>query len=292
RRRGRRRLAAGGMSGRGGGQGRGGQVAEGARLGAGQCRQGQQQQQRDPAGHPVEAGAVAVLALAERVQVHAAIQVQQHRRHHYHQLGGQPGAEGYERDQHHAQGDGKDSRRRGDAEEQQVGDGVEVGRVSVAAAALARREQPRQEEQPAEPHQHRADVQQLEPEIHARFLAARQWRQATRGDAKRAWGSWRCALLATVLVPEVAAAVVPLSDALPVCRAPGGLAQPWSAPGLWLLPPLLLLGLYVAGVLRLWRSAPGRGITGLEAGGFLAGVVVLGFILGGPLNAYAGWSLA
>jgi len=95
-----------------------------------------------------------------------------------------------------------------------------------------------------------------------------------------------------VLVPEVAAAVVPLSDALPVCRAPGGLAQPWSAPGLWLLPPLLLLGLYVAGVLRLWRSAPGRGITGLEAGGFLAGVVVLGFILGGPLNAYAGWSLA
>jgi len=82
------------------------------------------------------------------------------------------------------------------------------------------------------------------------------------------------------------------SRALPVCRAPGALANPWSAPGLWLLPPLLLAALYGAGLMRLWRGAPGRGIRPAEAVAFLVGVVLLGFVLGGPLNAYAGWSLA
>lgn len=97
-----------------------------------------------------------------------------------------------------------------------------------------------------------------------------------------------------LLAPALAWAGVPasVSLAVPVCRAPGGLAEPWSAPGLWLLPPLLLLAGYAAGLLRLWRGGAGRGISRLEAAAFLAGVLVLGLVLGGPLNAYAGWSLA
>lgn len=100
------------------------------------------------------------------------------------------------------------------------------------------------------------------------------------------------AVILAALAPGAALAAVPASPALPVCRAPGALADPWAAPGLWLLAPLLLLALYTAGLLRLWRRTPGRGIAPLEAVGFVAGVLVLGFILGGPLNAYAGWSLA
>src|SRR5690606_41514079 len=79
--------------------------------------------------------------------------------------------------------------------------------------------------------------------------------------------------------------------ALPVCRPPGSLAEPWAPPGAWLLPPALLLALYLGSLWRLWRRAPGRGIAPLEAAGFVAGILLLAFVLGGPLNAYARWSL-
>src|SRR5690606_28323702 len=217
----------------------------------------------------------------ELVQVQAEIQVQQHRGHHHQQLGRQPGPERDHADQDHAQGDRDDPRRGRDAEEQQVGDQVEVGRMGVAAAPVASHEQPRQEEQAAEPDQHRADVQQLEPEVHARFLAGRIARKATRPRAKQAWAA---AVGAAVLLPLPALA-------LPVCRPPGSLAEPWAPPGAWLLPPALLLALYLAGLWRLWRRAPGRGIAPLEAAGFVAGILLLAFVLGGPLNAYARWSL-
>ncbi len=88
------------------------------------------------------------------------------------------------------------------------------------------------------------------------------------------------------------AGAVPGPGVQPMCRAPGTLASPWAAPGWWLLAPALLLALYLAGLYRLWRATPGRGIAPLEAAGFLSGVLVLAFILGGPLNAYASWSLA
>ncbi|WP_233275262.1 cytochrome c oxidase assembly protein [Pseudoxanthomonas suwonensis] len=124
-------------------------------------------------------------------------------------------------------------------------------------------------------------MQQLEPEVHARFLAGRIARKATRPRAKQAWAA---AVGAAVLLPLPALA-------LPVCRPPGSLAEPWAPPGAWLLPPALLLALYLAGLWRLWRRAPGRGITPLEAAGFVAGILLLAFVLGGPLNAYARWSL-
>ncbi|WP_447731194.1 cytochrome c oxidase assembly protein [Pseudoxanthomonas suwonensis] len=84
---------------------------------------------------------------------------------------------------------------------------------------------------------------------------------------------------------------LPALALVPACRAPGSLAEPWTPPGPWLLPPLLLLALYLAGLWRLWRRAPGRGIVPREAAGFVAGIVLLAFLLGGPPNAYARWSL-
>lgn len=108
------------------------------------------------------------------------------------------------------------------------------------------------------------------------------------------WAAGRRGLAGGVLlVPATAwAAGTASASVVPVCRVPGGLAGPWFAPGPWMLPPLLLLAVYATGLLRLWRVAPGRGIGRLEAAAFLAGILVLGLVLGGPLNAYAGWSLA
>ncbi len=88
-----------------------------------------------------------------------------------------------------------------------------------------------------------------------------------------------------------AALPLPAAALAALCRAPGGLAAPWAPPGAWLLPPALLLVLYAAGLWRLGRRAPGRGIAPPEAAGFVAGIALLAFVLGGPLNAYARWSL-
>src|SRR5690606_39600582 len=87
-----------------------------------------------------------------------------------------------------------------------------------------------------------------------RFLAGRIARKPTRPRAKQAWAA---AVGAVVLLPLPALA-------LPVCRPPGSLAEPWAPPGAWLLPPALLLALYLAGLWRLWRRAPGRGIAPLD----------------------------
>ncbi len=93
------------------------------------------------------------------------------------------------------------------------------------------------------------------------------------------------------LAAAVAIWPAPAIALVPACRAPGALAQPWAPPGAWLVPPALLLAVYMAGLWRLWRRAPARGISRLEAGGFVAGVGLLALVLGGPLNAYARWSL-
>jgi len=62
----------------------------------------------------------------------------------------------------------------------------------------------------------------------------------------------------------------------------------------WLLVPLILaLAAYLAGVGRLWaRSRPGAGIGFGQAAAFLAGWTVLLLSLAWPLDAYGEWSLA
>ncbi|MCK9487964.1 MAG: cytochrome c oxidase assembly protein [Xanthomonadales bacterium] len=74
--------------------------------------------------------------------------------------------------------------------------------------------------------------------------------------------------------------------------APPALAQAWTLSPL-LLPPALLLVLYVAGLARLWRQAGvGRGIARWEAAAFLAGAAVFFLATAWPLDAFGAWSLA
>jgi putative membrane protein len=64
-------------------------------------------------------------------------------------------------------------------------------------------------------------------------------------------------------------------------------------PDPWLLIPLMVtLLLYVLGLRRLWRGATGRGVSTLQVGAFTAGWLLLLMTLLGPLDRWAGNSLA
>lgn len=59
------------------------------------------------------------------------------------------------------------------------------------------------------------------------------------------------------------------------------------------MPLLLLLGLYLSGLTRLWaRAGIGRGVSVAVAGAHGGGLLVLFFALIWPLDAFAEWSLA
>lgn len=108
--------------------------------------------------------------------------------------------------------------------------------------------------------------------------------QHGRTRAKRAW-AWPAA--------------IPLAVLAPLARAhdrhgggPPDLGSAWSLSPWLLLPLALCLGLYAAGLARLWRGGLGRGIRPAEAAAFAAGAGCLFLATVWPLDAYGEWSLA
>lgn len=76
-------------------------------------------------------------------------------------------------------------------------------------------------------------------------------------------------------------------------EAPPTLARAWSLSPWLLLPLAVFLGLYAAGLVRLWHAGGrGRGISVVEAACFAAGAVALLLATVWPLDAYGEWSLA
>lgn len=92
------------------------------------------------------------------------------------------------------------------------------------------------------------------------------------------------ALGVVLLSPVAASAHAPAGDAA---------ASAWSLSPWLLVPGMVALALYLAGLLRLWRRAGiGRGVEVRQVVAFAAGVGVLFLALVWPLDALGAWSLA
>jgi putative membrane protein len=94
-------------------------------------------------------------------------------------------------------------------------------------------------------------------------------------------------------MPRMTARVACVALALPASApafAHGAFAEPQPA---WIALALVLTsGAYIAGVVRLWRAAPTRGIRPGQAAAFLLGSAALACALFGPLDAWSARSFA